>query len=140
MLASQDCGLLGEESTLSWIDVVEEIRNLTPSVDSFHLAHLSECFPRDMLPVADYDSIVKGDTSLLSDDFVDEDWKDSDSRRRHLDILERWVFDGAEGTEEEAERRQEMQDVRENWHNPRQMPLVQHDNVLAVLRVAGHLI
>ena len=118
MLASQDCVLLGEESTLSWIDVVKEIRNLTPSLDSFHLAYLSECFPRDMLPVADYDSIIEGDTSLLSDDYADEDCKVSDSRRRHLDILERWVLDRAEGTEEEAERRQEMQDVRENWHNP----------------------
>ena len=45
-----------------------------------------------MLPVADYDSIVEGDTSLLDDDYVDEDWKDSDSRRRHFDILERWVL------------------------------------------------
>ena len=105
MLASQDCVLLGEESTLSWIDVVEEIRNLMPSLDSFHLAHLSECFPRDMLLVADYDSIVEGDIILLNDDHGDEDWKDSDSQRRHLDILERLALDGAEGTEEEAERR-----------------------------------
>ena len=39
--------LLDEESDISWVDVVEEIRNLTTSLKSFRLSQLSECFPRE---------------------------------------------------------------------------------------------
>lgn len=135
-LSLSDLCLLQYECTLSWIDVVEKIRASMLAFQTFRLVNLHErywvlreglphlfCEPRD--PQAE--AILDG--------------ADCAFRRGYLDVLERRVLDGVGAVvgKGEKERGEELEIVRKEWHDFKQMPCWADPTARARLEDLGYI-
>ena len=98
--------LVGIQET--WVDIAQKIRHLMTTLEVLHLSRVQEVnSPVPYVHVPTWRDGIEG-YSL----------DDCQSRRRHLNILERWAVLKEPDGEETAEQRATFEDVKNRWHNP----------------------
>lgn len=131
-----DLCLIQTNSTLSWVDIIKEIRISMPLLLSFHLSNLHERYwiLEDRLPHLCCQ--VTG-----SQGEIVFDGEDCAFRRGHLDVLERWVLDGPIAVTGQGKKgsEEELDNVRLEWHDFKQMPCWADMKARVALTTLGYI-